>query len=159
MKGKALSILLYVTAAAISCQNAPVTEENPGEDGSPIIEFSDPKFLEALLRPCIPYPDMNGDGRISEKEAASTFAISCNSFEIKDISEIRYFTNLEQLCCHENLLADLDLSGKLCILKVNCSDNPLEKVILPSGHFKDYTIVEQIAESIREEYGDIVEYR
>ena len=41
MKGKALSILLYVTAAAISCQNAPVTEENPGEDGSPIIEFSD----------------------------------------------------------------------------------------------------------------------
>ena len=82
-----------------------------------------------------------------------------SSFEIKDISEIRYFTNLEQLCCHENLLADLDLSGKLCILKVNCSDNPLEKVILPSGHFKDYTIVEQIAESIREEYGDIVEYR
>ena len=159
MKGKALSILLYVTAAAISCQNTPVTEENPGEDGSPIIEFSDPKFLEALLRPCIPYPDMNGDGRISEKEAASIFAISCNSFEIKDISEIRYFTNLEQLCCHENLLADLDLSGKLCILKVNCSDNPLEKVILPSGHFKDYTIVEQIAESIREEYGDIVEYR
>lgn len=106
MKGKALSILLYVTAAAISCQNAPVTEENPGEDGSPIIEFSDPKFLEALLRPCIPYPDMNGDGRISEKEAASIFAISCSSFEIKD-----------------------------------------------------YTIVEQIAESIREEYGDIVEYR
>lgn len=102
---------------------------------------------------------MNGDGRISEKEAASIFAISCSSFEIKDISEIRYFTNLEQLCCHENLLADLDLSGKLCILKVNCSDNPLEKVILPSGHFKDYTIVEQIAESIREEYGDIVEYR
>ena len=45
-------------------------------------------------------------GRISEKEAASIFAISCNSFEIKD-----------------------------------------------------YTIVEQIAESIREEYGDIVEYR
>ena len=74
---------------------------------------------------------MNGDGRISEKEAASIFAISCNSFEIKDISEIRYFTNLEQLCCHENLLADLDLSGKLYILKVNCSDNPLEKVILP----------------------------
>lgn len=316
--------MLYVIAAAVSCQNAPVTEENPGEDGSPIIEFSDPKFLEALLRPCIPYPDMNGDGRISEKEAASIFAISCNSFEIKDISEIRYFTNLEQLYCHENLLADLDLShnpkieilvcsdnvlqeidpglcpamtylmcngnslsaldlaqnpalqfvdcsdnpietlaltpsvtylncgrnrlqhldlegisvmshlhcpgncltdldlggmqsvasldcsgnmlyslnigssdigflncagnnisdldidscvslmeldchgnrlttldlsGKLCILKVNCSDNPLEKVILPSGHFKDYTIVEQIAESIREEYGDIVEYR
>lgn len=45
-------------------------------------------------------------GRISEKEAASIFAISCNSFEIKD-----------------------------------------------------YTIVEQIAESILEEYGDIVEYR
>ena len=45
-------------------------------------------------------------GRISEKEAASIFAISCNSFEIKD-----------------------------------------------------YTIVEQITESIREEYGDIVEYR
>ena len=67
----------------------PVTEENPGEDGSPIIEFSDPKFLEALLRPCIallrpciPYPDMNGDGRISEKEAASIFAISCNSGDI-----------------------------------------------------------------------------
>ena len=60
----------------------PVPEENPGEDGSPIIEFSDPKFLEALLRPCIPYPDMNGDGRISEKEAASIFAISCNSGDI-----------------------------------------------------------------------------
>ena len=54
------------------------------------------------------YPDIMTDnpGRISEKEAASIFAISCNSFEIKD-----------------------------------------------------YTIVEQIAESIREEYGDIVEYR
>ena len=49
----------------------PVTEENPGEE-----------FLEALLRPCIPYPDMNGDGRISEKEAASIFAISCNSGDI-----------------------------------------------------------------------------
>ena len=102
---------------------------------------------------------MNGDGRISEKEADSIFAISCSSFEIKDISEIRYFTNLEQLCCHENLLADLDLSGKLCILKVNCSDNPLEIAILPYGHFKDYTIVKQIAERIREEYWDIIEYR
>ena len=77
--------MLITMPFALSWQSHKMTKkpQNPGiKKVLPVPEENPPKFLEALLRPCIPYPDMNGDGRISEKEAASIFAISCNSGDI-----------------------------------------------------------------------------
>ena len=76
-----------------------VTQES---DGSPVIQFKDPYFLAAI----IDQADINGDGQITEKEAASVKVLTTATTgnRSRNIDELKYFTNLEDLT-----LASLDI--------------------------------------------------
>ena len=75
-----------------------VTQES---DGSPVIQFKDPYFLAAI----IDQADINGDGQITEKEAASVKVLTtATKNPSRNIDELKYFTNLEDLT-----LAALDI--------------------------------------------------
>ena len=76
-----------------------VTQES---DGSPVIQFRDPYFLAAIINQA----DINGDGHITEKEAASVKVLTTatKGNRIRNIDELKYFTNLEDLT-----LASLDI--------------------------------------------------
>ena len=77
-----------------------VTQES---DGSPAIQFTDPYFLAAIIEQA----DINGDGQITEKEAASVKVLTTATTgnRSRNIDELKYFTNLEDLT-----LASLDVN-------------------------------------------------
>ena len=76
--------------------------------------------------PAIPV-DRNGDGQISEKEAAVTTEISEALVDagIRDMSEIKYFTSLTVLNCAGNQLTTLDLSNNISLTYLGCGNNQL----------------------------------
>ena len=105
-------------------------------DNSPIIQFKDPYFLDALLETysvwwnTVKYDvnvDKNNDGQISESEAASVEVLDLYSAQnqsgndIRNVDELKYFTELRYLyfvySSIENLtfsnpkLEELDLTG------------------------------------------------
>ena len=114
---KILFILPLVAVCFTSC------EKNKGEeewtDDSPIIQFKDPYFFNAVLEGGYrmgegPNPidggsdpwadeeenvDKNGDGQISEKEASVVEALLVYDAGIRGMDEIKYFTALEYLDC------------------------------------------------------------
>ncbi len=91
-------------------------------DGDAIIEFEDPRFLEALLAEGV---DQNGDGRISKKEAAAPVSLDVSSREIRTMDEIRYFTALVELYCNKNQLTSLDVSNNVALTYLECFGNQL----------------------------------
>lgn len=98
--------------------------EEPWIDDSEIIEFKDPKFLQAILSldEELYRIDKNSDGQISEKEASIITTLIINN-GIRDIEEIKYFTSLEQLNCDDNQLTTLNMSGCTALKLLNCNRN------------------------------------
>ena len=110
-------------------------------DNSPIIQFKDRYFLDALLETYTvewnntDYKvniDKNNDGQISEKEAASVEVLDLEKAEdqygndIRNADELKYFTSLKYLKLSFNdQLASLDLSGCPALTYLYCSDNQL----------------------------------
>ena len=94
-----------------------VTQES---DGSPVIQFKDPYFLAAI----IDQADINGDGQITEKEAASVKVLTTATTKnpSRNIDELKYFTNLEDLT-----LAALDIDR----------DNYINNIDLDLSFFKN----------------------
>ena len=90
-------------------------------DDSPIIQFKDPKFLEAVLHNA----DKNGDGQISEKEAMSVTTLDIHDDGVRNIDEIKYFTALTTLWCYNNQLTSLDVSKNTALTDLSCSNNQL----------------------------------
>ena len=107
-------------------------------DNSPIIQFKDPYFLDALLETYTVSwngesyrvdVDKNNDGQISENEAASVEVLDLSKAQkqagndIRNIDELKYFTELRYLyfvnCSIENLtfsnpkLEELDLEAEV----------------------------------------------
>ena len=90
---------------------------------NPIIEFKDPKFLEALLSN---YGlDRNGDGQISKREAANVKYLHIDKYAITSMGVICYFTALKKLYCYNNQLTSLDLSKNSELTYLNCRYNQL----------------------------------
>lgn len=125
------------------CGNKTATLTVTQVDDSPIIKFKDPNFLKALLEPCqfeadngktyVVIIDKNGDGNISELEAAAVKGLNLNFMEnkfitnqINNMDEISYFTELEYLDCCGNLMTDLDLSNNTKLTWLICHDGQLE---------------------------------
>ena len=94
-------------AIAITALNACSKDDNGDNswtDDSPIIEFEDPYFEEALLNLNI---DKNKDRKISEKEASVIVSLDISWYDddqvkIRNIDEISYFKALKKLYCTNN---------------------------------------------------------
>lgn len=115
-------------------------------DDSPIIEFKDQNFLNALLKTydMTLYTgehyhvdvDINRDGQISEMEAAMVKALDISPItnssvmtgNITNIDEISYFTGLIFLTCSGNELTTLDLSKNTELQYLQCYLNQLTSV-------------------------------
>ena len=115
-------------------------------DNSPIIQFKDPYFLEALLETYtvsssdfnyyINYNvdvDKNNDGQISEKEAANVEALDMweaqdqTGKKIRGIDELEYFTGLKYLSLEGVDMTSIALnSSSLEYLKVPTKCNSLD---------------------------------
>lgn len=85
--------------------------QNP--DNSPIIQFKDPYFLEALL--LTEQVDKNGDGQISENEALSITELELEKVEnghtVRNVEELSYFTSLNYLKINGVLASSVGLKG------------------------------------------------
>ena len=144
MKKILLFALPLLAMCFTSCEkdNGNNGEELSGDD---VIQFKDPNFLKALLvvKEIYYYEkggelgsyamdvDKNKDGQITVNEAKAVQALSLidrkneQSFDISDISEIRYFTSLEYLDCWYNQLTSLDVSNNPALTYLDCYDNQL----------------------------------
>ena len=110
-------------------------------DNSPIIQFKDRYFLDALLETYTvewnntDYKvniDKNNDGQISEKEAASVEVLDLGEAEdqsgndIRNADELKYFTSLKYLTLSVNKqLTSLDLSKNTALTELYCNFNQL----------------------------------
>ena len=95
-------------------------------DNSPIIQFKDPYFLEALLDEDATKPviDKNGDGQISEKEAKSIAELSIFDSEdrVRNVDELSFFSSLESISISGyGLIEEFDLSNRTNLKSVRCS--------------------------------------
>ena len=103
--------------------------QNP--DDSPIIQFKDQYFFEAILEQV----DANGDGQISEREASNVKSLSIVSRNaIRGMDELKYFTALEHLELHDIVNSQLTFDLRCCTnLKTLITELPEQPTILLNG--------------------------
>ena len=103
--------------------------QNP--DDSPIIQFKDQYFFEAILEQV----DANGDGQISEREASDVKSLSTVSRNaIRGMDELKFFTSLEHLELYDLVNAQLTFDLRCCTnLKTLIAELPAQPTILLSG--------------------------
>ena len=121
---KKLFLFTLLAIAAISFNACSKDETWP--DDSPIIEFKDSYFLEALVSTDNDDGskiDKNGDGKISEKEASVVRLLTLSDFNIRCVDEISYFTALISLGCNNTQLTSLDVSRNTELKELVCRDN------------------------------------
>ena len=145
MKKILLLALPLMVMCFASCEKNKETEAGGvTEDG--IIIFKDPNFLKALLvvkemELYVPETDnytyytvdvdKNKDGQISVNEAKEVKGLNLegvnlgDSFNITDMSEIKYFTSLTTLECYDNQLTSLDVSNNAALTWLICNGNQL----------------------------------
>ena len=140
-------ILLFMLPVMALCLAS--CEKNNGTElsGDDIIQFEDPNFLKALLcvQEIVHYNpegnecildylmdvDRNKDGQISVNEAQDVLGLSLfdheteEFFNIRSMSEIKYFTSLIYLDCDENQLTSLDVSNCTELISLGCGYNQL----------------------------------
>lgn len=110
MKKLFLFALMAVTAISFNA-----CSKDEWTDDSPIIQFTDPLFLKAILSDsennAFQYKvDKNGDSQISEKEAQSIKTLEVYE-EVHNMDEIRYFTELTAFSWSSDQLEHLDISN------------------------------------------------
>ena len=103
--------------------------QNP--DDSPIIQFKDQYFFEAILEQV----DANGDGQISEREASDVKRLSTVSKNaIRGMDELKYFTSLEHLELYDLVNAQLTFDLRCCTnLKTLIAELPEQPTLLLNG--------------------------
>ena len=97
--------------------------QNP--DSSPIIQFKDPYFLEALLDEGATEPviDKNGDGQISENEAKSIteLSLSDSRYPVRNVDELSFFSSLESITISGyGEIEEFDFSNRANLKSVRC---------------------------------------
>ena len=122
-------LFLFTLLAIVAISFNACSKDETWPDDSPIIEFKDSYFLEALVKGTDDYDgskiDKNGDGKISEKEASVVRGLRLSDFKIRCIDEISYFTALETLYCDHNQLTSLDVSKNTELDTLYCDNNQL----------------------------------
>ena len=74
--------------------------------------------------------DTDSTGYLTDREISNVQVIQCGALEIASLAGIEYFTRLEELDCHNNLLQELDLSANTKLQKLVCSENALTELSL-----------------------------
>jgi hypothetical protein len=90
-------------------------------------EYWDSSAREDIIHPVW---DTDGDGRLSETEAAAVISIDVSWVgeergDIKSLAGIEYFTGLIRLECNYNLLTSLDLSKNTAMKHLDCASSQL----------------------------------
>ena len=80
-------------------------EKSDGENGPAARAFPDPAFRQCVLE----YFDFDGDGMVSDDEAAHATVIFCQEAGIVSLKGIERFPNLRVLNCIWNHISSLDL--------------------------------------------------
>ena len=88
-------------------------------DENVIVEIPDLNFMAYLLENF----DTNKDGKISLSEAKAVTVIDCSNRDIKDLTGIEKFENLERLNCSNNQLDELDVRYNKKLEWLNCTNN------------------------------------
>lgn len=153
---KYISVAISLLAMlAVACEKDNGEKELSGDD---VIEFKDPNFLKALLMvrdfsikgeglgEYINYTmdvDENKDGKITVNEAQKVRALFLGGYEnsdgewilfnIQEMPEIKYFTAITDLLCHDNSLSSLDLSRNTALENLYCNDNFLSSLDLSNN--------------------------
>lgn len=124
MKKILLLALPIMVMCAVSC------EKKNNSDGTPVIQFKDPNFLEALKSRGV---DKNRDGQISRSEAASFddgVILDISGCGIRHMDEIKFFRSLRRLDCSDNQLTSLDVSNCTALTELHCYTNKLTSLDL-----------------------------
>ena len=74
---------------------------------------------------CISNFDTNGDGVVSQTEAATVTHIDVSRCNISSLRGVEFFINLLVLDCSDNQLTDLDVSKNPALTSVICNRNSL----------------------------------
>ena len=137
-----------IGAVAFDCKGKTVTitvTQQP--DNSPIIQFKDRYFLDALLETYTVEwnntdyrvdVDKNNDGQISEKEAACVEILKIRNYNIRNADELKYFTSLTYLDCCSNLLTTLDVSNNTALEYLDCCWNGLTTLDVSNNTALEY---------------------
>lgn len=92
-----------------------------------IVAIPDASFKAKLIALGV---DTNTDGEIQQNEALLPTALDVSNSGISDLTGIEYFTNLNHLECHDNLLLNLNLTGLSYLQVLDCSNNQLSTLNL-----------------------------
>ena len=93
---------------------------------SAAVPFAD----EAFKAYCVENFDGNGNGEVSLAEAEAVQAIAVSTGGIESLQGLEYFTGLKVLDCHGNLLSTLDVTANVQLTELDCTDNPLSRILL-----------------------------
>ena len=74
--------------------------------------------------------DLDDDNILSQEEIDEVSYIALYELGIKDVTGIKYFTELESFYCEKNPLKFLDLSGFKKLNNINCNSNRITKLKL-----------------------------
>ncbi len=104
-----------------------------------IVEIPDPFFLEALIENGV---DTNNGLSISFSEAAVVRSLDINGDddylpaelgEIKDLTGLEAFVNLDSFSCYANQISELDISNNKKLKVLNCGVNSLTQLNIASN--------------------------
>ena len=90
-----------------------------GKDSKTFIEIPDANFKACLLDNF----DSNKDGMISLSEVKKVKEIDCSNRNIKDLTGIEKFENLERLICSNNQLYEVDVRENKKLNWLDCRNN------------------------------------
>lgn len=85
------------------------------------VTIPDATFLACLAETY----DINGDGKIDQKEAAKVTSIDCSGKSITSLAGIENFTNLTTLDCSKTQITSLDISANNKLTDITCQNNEL----------------------------------
>ena len=118
-----LMSVCFVVSLLSNCTNsgnkANKENDNKTEISDDIVEIPDANFKAYLLE----YFDKNKDGEISMSEANAVKGINCSGKNIKDLTGIENFVNIESLDCSNNQLSDIEIQKNKKLNKLACKGN------------------------------------
>lgn len=85
------------------------------------VSIPDGAFLKCLAEKY----DINGDGKIDQKEARKITSINCSNSSVSSLSGIEYFSNLKTLECSKTYITSLDISTNTNLSEITCQNNEL----------------------------------